>query len=202
MLKRIIGLTGGIGTGKSTVSNYLAERHFPVFDADIYARVAVQPGSAILSQIAARYGASILLTDGSLNRQHLGEIVFNNPDERSWLEQQIHPYVRQRLENDLNSISQSDATVVMVIPLLFEAGMTDLVNETWVVYCSPTQQLERLRERDRLNLAQAQARINSQMPLQEKCDRADVVLDNTSTLPVLLKQVDLALGSPLARSRN
>ena len=202
MLKRIIGLTGGIGTGKSTVSNYLAERHFPVFDADIYARVAVQPGSAILSQIAARYGASILLTDGSLNRQHLGEIVFDNPDERSWLEQQIHPYVRQRLENDLNSISQPDATVVMVIPLLFEAGMTDLVNETWVVYCSPTQQLERLIARDRLNLAQAQARINSQMPLQEKCDRADVVLDNTSTLPVLLKQVDLALGSPLARSRN
>ncbi|AFZ12514.1 Dephospho-CoA kinase [Crinalium epipsammum PCC 9333] len=193
-MKRIIGLTGGIGTGKSTVSNYLAERHFPVFDADIYARVAVEPGSAILGRIAARYGASILLTDGSLNRQSLGEIVFNNPDERSWLEQQIHPYVRQHLENDLNSISQSDATVVMVIPLLFEAGMTDLVNEIWVVYCSPTQQLERLIGRDRLKLAQAQARINSQMPLQEKCDRADVILDNTSTLPSLLKQIDLALG--------
>jgi dephospho-CoA kinase len=194
LLKRIIGLTGGIGTGKSTVSDYLSERHLPIFDADIYARVAVQPGSAILSQIAARYGAGILLTDGSLNRQRLGEIVFSNPDERSWLEQQIHPYVRQRLENDLNSISQSDATVVMVIPLLFEAEMTDLVNEIWVVYCSPEQQLERLIGRDRLNLAQAQARINSQMPLQEKCDRADVVLDNTSTLPALLKQVDLALG--------
>jgi dephospho-CoA kinase len=194
LLKRIIGLTGGIGTGKSTVSDYLSERHLPIFDADIYARVAVQPGSAILSQIAARYGASILLTDGSLNRQHLGEIVFSNIDERSWLEQQIHPYVRQRLENNLNSISQPDATVVMVIPLLFEAEMTDLVNEIWVVYCSPEQQLERLIGRDRLNLAQAQARISSQMPLQEKCDRADVVLDNTSTLPALLKQVDLALG--------
>ncbi len=202
MLKRIIGLTGGIGTGKSTVSNYLAERHFPVFDADIYSRVAVQPGSAILSKIAARYGASILLTDGSLNRQRLGEIVFNNPDERNWLEQQIHPYVRQRLENDLNSVSQSDTTVVMVIPLLFEAGMTNLVNEVWVVYCSPTQQLERLIARDRLNLAQAQARINSQMLLQEKCDRADVVLENTSTLPALLRQVDLALESPLTTSRN
>ncbi len=200
LLKRIIGLTGGIGTGKSTVSNYLTERHLPVFDADIYARVAVQPGSAILSQIAARYGGSILLPDGSLNRQRLGEIVFNNPDERSWLEQQIHPYVRQRLENDLNSISQPDATVVMVIPLLFEARMTDLVNEIWVVYCSPTQQLERLIERDRLNLAQAEARINSQMPLQEKCDRADVVLYNTSTLPALLKQVDLALKLPASKS--
>ncbi|HEY9692047.1 MAG TPA: dephospho-CoA kinase [Oculatellaceae cyanobacterium] len=199
-MKRIIGLTGGIGTGKSTVSNYLTERHLPVFDADIYARVAVQPGSAILSQIAARYGGSILLPDGSLNRQRLGEIVFNNPDERSWLEQQIHPYVRQRLENDLNSISQPDATVVMVIPLLFEARMTDLVNEIWVVYCSPTQQLERLIERDRLNLAQAEARINSQMPLQEKCDRADVVLYNTSTLPALLKQVDLALKLPASKS--
>ena len=200
MLKRIIGLTGGIGTGKSTVSNYLAERHLPVFDADIYARVAVEPGSTILSQIAARYGGRILLPDGSLNRQHLGEIVFNNPDERSWLEQQIHPYVRQRLQNDLNSISQQNATVVMVIPLLFEAGMTDLVNEIWVVYCSPTQQLERLIERDRLNLAQAQARINSQMPLQDKCDRADVVLENTSTLPALLKQVDLALKLPASQS--
>ena len=195
-MKRIIGLTGGIGTGKSTVSKYLAARNLPVFDADIYARVAVQLGSAILSQIAARYGASILLTDGSLNRQRLGEIVFNNPDERSWLEQQIHPDVRQRLENDLNSISQPDATVVMVIPLLFEACMTDLVNEIWVVYCSPAQQLERLIGRDRLNLPQAQARINSQMPLQEKCDRADVVLDNTSTKAALLKQVDLALKSP------
>jgi len=199
-LKRIIGLTGGIGTGKSTVSNYLAERHLPVFDADIYARVAVEPGSTILSQIAARYGGRILLPDGSLNRQHLGEIVFNNPDERSWLEQQIHPYVRQRLQNDLNSISQQNATVVMVIPLLFEAGMTDLVNEIWVVYCSPTQQLERLIERDRLNLAHAQARINSQMSLQEKCDRADVVLENTSTLPALLKQVDLALQLPASQS--
>ncbi len=195
-MKRIIGITGGIGTGKSTVSNYLAERHLPVFDADIYARVAVQPGSAILNQIAARYGASILLTDGNLNRQRLGEIVFSNPDERSWLEQQIHPDVRQRLQNDLNSISQPDATVVMVIPLLFESGMTDLVNEVWVVYCSPKQQIERLIERDRLNLAQAQARINSQMPLQEKCDRADVVLDNTSTKAALLKQVHLALNSP------
>ncbi len=189
--RRIIGLTGGIGTGKSTVSHYLATTYqLPILDADIYAREAVVKSSPILSAIASRYNSNILLPDGTLNRKKLGEIIFHNIDERRWLEQQIHPYVRDRFIQEIDKLPLQ--TVVLVIPLLFEAQMTDLVTETWVVYCSKQQQLERLMQRDRLSLAQAQARINSQMPIEEKCDRADIVLDNSSTLYALLKQVDTA----------
>ncbi len=192
ILKRIIGLTGGIGTGKTTVSNYLAQRHqIPVLDADIYAREAVQLGSPVLSKIYERYGTDVQLPDGTLNRKRLGEIVFSNPVERQWLEQQIHPYVFSRFESEVDTLVAP--TVVLVVPLLFEAGMTDLVTEIWVVSCLPEQQLKRMMERDRFSLEQAQARLNSQLPLQEKVARADVVLDNSSTLNALLKQVDLAL---------
>lgn len=189
--RRIIGLTGGIGTGKSTVSHYLdTAYHLPILDADIYAREAVQKSSPILSAIAQRYGSEILQPDSTLNRQKLGQIVFSNSDERRWLEQQIHPLVRDRLSEEINKLTQQ--TAVLVVPLLFEARMTDLVTEIWVVYCSKQQQLERLMQRDNLTLEQAQARINSQMPIEEKCDRADVVLDNSSTLSALIKQVDAA----------
>ena len=106
--RRIIGLTGGIGTGKSTVSQYLATAyHLPVLDADIYAREAVQKNSPILSAIAHRYNSNILLPDGTLNRKKLGEIIFNNLDERHWLEQQIHPYVRDRFVEKIDKLEQS-----------------------------------------------------------------------------------------------
>jgi dephospho-CoA kinase len=194
-LKRIIGLTGGIGTGKTTISNYLVQHHqLPVLDADIYAREAVQPGSPILSEIFERYGVAVKLPDGTLNRKYLGEIVFNNPDEKRWLEQQIHPYVRDRIQSELDTLIAP--TVVLVIPLLFEAEMTDLVTEIWVVSCSPEQQLQRMMKRDQLSLEQAQARINNQLPLEEKIARADVVLNNSSTPEALLKQVDqLIMGN-------
>ncbi|MFB2919035.1 dephospho-CoA kinase [Aerosakkonema funiforme] len=192
---RLIGLTGGIGTGKTTVSNYLANSYkLPIFDADLYAREAVQPGSSILNNIAERYGADILAASGALNRQQLGNIIFNNPQEKYWLEQQIHPYVRDRFVDAIDKLPLN-STAVLVIPLLFEANMTDLVTEIWVVFVDEQQQLNRLIERDGLTLAQAKARINSQMPLQEKCNKADVILDNSSTLEALLKQVDAALKS-------
>jgi dephospho-CoA kinase len=197
--QRIIGLTGGIGMGKTTVSDYLATVHkLPVLDADIYAREAVEPGSTVLEQIAARYGSGILLPDGVLNRHRLGDIIFSSPPERLWLEQQIHPYVRDRLLEAVNAPPLADIqhspTLVMVIPLLFEARMTDLVTETWVVRCPLEQQLERLMSRDRLSLEQAQARINSQMAIQKKTARADVVLDNSSTPENLYQQVDFRLA--------
>jgi dephospho-CoA kinase len=192
-LQRRIGLTGGIGTGKTTVSKYLANRYqLPVLDADIYAREAVQLGSPVLSKICDRYGMSVLLPDSTLNRQRLGEIVFNNSTEREWLEQQIHPYVRDRFQSELNTLDAP--TVVLVVPLLFEVGMTNLVTEIWVVSCSPEQQIDRMIERDRLSLEQAQARLDSQLPIQDKIARADVVLDNSSTPNALLNQVDLALS--------
>ena len=191
---RIIGLTGGIATGKTTVSHYLATAyHLPVLDADIYAREAVQPGSSILEAIVQRYGSDILLPDGTLNRQKLGQIVFSSTDKRHWLEQQIHPYVRDRLIKAINELPRQ--TVVLVVPLLFEAGMTDLVTQIWVVRCSQQQQQERLMQRDRLSAEAAQARINSQMPIEDKAAIADVVLDNSSTSVALLKQVDAAIKS-------
>lgn len=190
--RRIIGLTGGISTGKSTVANYLATAYkLPILDADIYAREAVAVGTKALDAIAIRYGKQVLLADGSLNRQQLGAIVFNDASERHWLEEQIHPYVRARFTQEMKQLPQTP--IILVIPLLFEAQMTDLVTEIWVVYCPKQQQLARLIERDRLTIAAAEARINSQMPIAEKCDRADIVLDNSSTLEALLKQVDAAI---------
>ena len=194
MTKRIIGLTGGIATGKTTVANYLAQTHnLPVLDADIYAREAVTTGSPIFQQIIQRYGTEILLgEDRYLNRQKLGEIIFNNRAERLWLESLIHPYVHQKF---IQGITESTSEIlVLVVPLLFEAQMTDMVTEIWVVYCSKEQQLPRLMQRNNLTLEQAQARINSQIPLEEKVKYADVVLDNSSTLEVLLKQIDGVLG--------
>ena len=193
MTKRIIGLTGGIATGKTTVANYLEQTHnLPVLDADIYAREAVARDSPIFQQIVQRYGTEILLSDGNLNRQKLGEIIFKNPVERSWLESLIHPYVYQRF---IEGISKSTSeTLVLVVPLLFESEMTDMVTEIWVVYCAEEQQLPRLMQRNNLTLEQAQARIKSQIPLAQKVKWADTVLDNSSTLEVLLKQVDAVLG--------
>ncbi|MBW4478135.1 MAG: dephospho-CoA kinase [Tolypothrix brevis GSE-NOS-MK-07-07A] len=191
MSKRIIGLTGGIATGKTTVANYLATAYsLPIFDADIYARDAVSVNSPILQAIAQRYGEQILLPDNSLNRVKLGEIIFNNQAERSWVENLIHPYVRDRLIVETRLIT---SLLVFVIPLLFEAKMTDLVTEIWVVSCLEQQQLVRLMQRNNLTLEQAQARIKSQMPIAEKAARADIILDNNSTKDALLKQVDLAL---------
>jgi dephospho-CoA kinase len=198
--QRIIGLTGGIGMGKTTVSDHLTTVHqLPILDADIFAREAVAPGMPVLTAITERYGSGILLPDGTLNRQRLGEIIFNSPAERLWLEQQIHPYVRGRIETALREPPLRDTErypiVVLVIPLLFEARMTDLVTETWVVQCSHKIQLERLMQRDRLSLEQAQARMKSQMSIQKKITYADVVLDNSSTRENLLKQVDAALAA-------
>lgn len=187
--------------GKTSVSEYLARTHnLPILDADVFARDAVEPGSSILEEIAERYGSGILLADGRLDRNRLGDIVFNSVAERLWLEQQIHPYVRARLETAIQTPPLRDVnrypTVVMAIPLLFEVRMTDLVTETWVVQCSPEQQLQRLIQRDRLAVEQATLRINSQMAIQKKIARADVVLDNSATLEHLHRQIDRALAHP------
>ncbi|PLZ08805.1 dephospho-CoA kinase [Fischerella thermalis] len=192
MTKKIIGLTGGIATGKTTVANYLADAYnLPILDADIYAREAVCVGSPLLDAIATRYGKQILLPNGNLDRQKLGEIIFKNPEDRTWIENLIHPYVRDRFQAEIKASTVE--TLILVVPLLFEAGMTDLVTEIWVVWCSQRKQLARLMQRNHLTFEQAQARIHSQMPIAEKAARADVILDNSSTLEVLLKQVDAAL---------
>lgn len=207
---RLIGVTGGISSGKTTVSNYLKEKYqLPIWDADIYARQAVEIGSPILNEILDRYGSDLVLSDGNLNRPRLGEIVFNQPEERRWLEKQIHPYVRDRFAQNIKKLASKGGrgsktrgpmasfdgpTAVLAVPLLFEAQMTDLVTEIWVVYLRPPKQIERLMLRDRLTREQAVARINAQMSLEDKRSHADVVLDNSSTPLALLEQVDLAIA--------
>jgi dephospho-CoA kinase len=191
--RRVIGLSGGIGTGKTTVANYLASHHgLTILDADRYARDAVAFGSQGLRAIVERYGPKMLRSDNTLDRPRLAEMMFQNTTEKRWLEELIHPFVRDRLMATVQSL-RHQSTIVMDIPLLFEASMTDLVSEIWVVYCRPEQQLSRLMARNHLTQQAAQQRIESQMPLAQKCDRADVVLDNSGSLEALYAQVDRAL---------
>ena len=197
---RLIGLTGGISTGKTTVANCLLQTYqVPIWDADVYAREAVQPGSPILDQLINRYGSTILLQTGQLDRQQLGQIIFHDAAERCWVEKQIHPFVRDRFYQNITHFQQQERQNIaaLVIPLLFEARMSDLVTEIWVVYCSAQQQLSRLikRHQGSLSLEQAQARIASQMPLAEKCEQADIILDNSGDLQQLFQQINQALLS-------
>jgi dephospho-CoA kinase len=191
---RLIGITGGIGTGKSTVTNYLHTRYnLPVWDADIYARSAVAVGSPILDRISQRHGNSILQPDGTLDRHQLGQIIFSAPDERQWLETQIHPYVRTCFETEIRQLP-SDGTAILAIPLLFEAQMTDLVTEIWVVSCDFSVQLARIMTRDKLTAAEAQMRIQSQMSLTDKIALADTILDNSGSILNLQQQIDLGIS--------
>ncbi len=185
--------------GKTLISDYLAQVHqLPILDADVLARAAVAPESVLLAHIRDRYGPGILHGDGSLNRQRLSDIIFTSATERQWLEQQIHPYVYTALATALQTLPLSDIQqhpiAVLVVPLLFEARMTDLVTEIWVVHCHPDQQMERLQQRDHLNPSQIQARINSQMAIDKKIECADVVLDNSGTPEMLFAQIDHAIA--------
>lgn len=192
--QRLIGLTGGIATGKTTVSNYLQEKyHFPILDADIYSREAVAKNSPILDLIFTRYGDGLRLADGTLNRSKLGEIIFNDSIEKEWLENQVHPYVRDRFEQELQKSSSN--TIILDIPLLFEAELTNIVTEIWVVSCDYSLQISRLQQRNKLTLSQAKARISSQMPLSKKVAAANVVLKNNHDLVHLCTQVDEAIKS-------
>ena len=197
--RKIIGLTGGIATGKSTVSQYLLEKyHVPIFDADIIARQAVELNSPILEKIVARYGKKITHEDGSLNRSELGAIIFNNPPEKKWLENQIHPFVNDYFQGIIER--SNEPLIVFVIPLLFEAKMTNLVSEIWVVTCSLEQEIERLMTRDNLTLTEASARINSQIPLTEKIKQAHVVINNQGNLQQLYSQIDMIMSSDFYKS--
>jgi len=190
--QRVIGLTGGIATGKTTIAHTIArDYNLTILDADFYAREAVAVGSPILETIAERYGSNILCDDGNLNRSHLGQIVFANDTERHWLEAQIHPFVQQRFQYDRPSASNP---LIYVVPLLFETDAISLVDETWVVWCPPEEQMARLMKRDRINQDAAQQRIAAQLPLKVKCDRADLVLDNAGDRDRWREQLRNRLG--------
>ncbi|WAS04930.1 dephospho-CoA kinase [Gloeomargaritales cyanobacterium VI4D9] len=190
----IIGLTGGIATGKSTVTAYVEYQYnIKTYDADIYARNAVKPGQPAFDTICERYGTSVLTPDGQLNRAWLGERVFRDTSERRWLERLIHPLVRQQYEAMYQQFATSDTLVVFSIPLLFEAGMTDLVQQVWVVWCTTGQQCQRLMVRNSWTERQCYDRINAQLPLFLKMWWADKLLDNSGTLTHLYQQIDACI---------
>lgn len=170
--QRRIGLTGGIATGKSSAGHWLASvAGLPVLDADRYAREALAPGSPGAKAVLERYGAAVL------DRSALGRIVFNDPAERLWLEQLVHPLVRARFDQELAAGADAPVLVLMV-PLLFEAGLTGLCSEVWLVDCDEDQQLQRLIARDHCSEAEARARIAAQWPLARKRPLADALVSN------------------------
>ena len=200
MDQRRIGLTGGIASGKSTVGRLLAERGLPVLDADGYAREALAPGSPGAAAVLERFGERVALAGAgepgeprpALDRAALGRIVFSDAAELRWLEQLVHPLVRRRFAAELERLRQAPA-VVLMIPLLFEAGLYTLCSETWLVDCDEDQQLQRLMDRDGLSAADARARLAAQWPLARKRALATVVLDNRGGPETLAPQVEAAL---------
>lgn len=182
--QRRIGLTGGIATGKSTVGRWLEEQGLPVLDADVYAREALSPGTAASQAVLERYGSRVQARscpeqDCVIDRSALGGIVFHDSSEKAWLEALIHPLVRAHFEQDLTALSQQP-TVVLMIPLLFEAGLEELCSEIWLVDCTQQQQLERLMQRDGLSEAEAHARMDAQWPMHRKRALADRLIKNDS----------------------
>lgn len=196
--QRRIGLTGGIATGKSTVGRWLEQQGLPVLDADVYARETLGPGSPCSQAVLERYGSRVQASgsqpqDAVIDRAALGGIVFHDPAEKAWLEALIHPLVRARFERELSGLSQKP-TVVLMTPLLFEAGLEELCSEIWLVDCDPEQQLQRLMQRDGLSAAAAQSRIDAQWPLARKRPLADRLLDNGGGPEALAEQVERALS--------
>jgi dephospho-CoA kinase len=186
--QRRIGLTGGIASGKSSAGKLLQEKHgLAVLDADRYARQALAPGTTASKAVLNRYGLK------ELDRKALGEIVFNNPIERLWLEQLVHPIVQQMMDQEVIRLAEA-RTIVLMIPLLFEAGLESRCTEIWLVDCGEKQQLERLIARDNCTNQQALARINAQWPLARKRLLADRVINNRNGSGELEIEVAAALN--------
>ena len=190
----IIGLTGSIATGKSTVSKMLKERGYPIVDADEISRLVVEPGSAVLEHIAIAFGSDMLQEDGTLNRGKLGARIFNNETERETLNGIIHPAVRAEMVRQKEYWFEKGAkTVIMDIPLLFESRLQSYVDQILVVSAKPEIQLERLMKRNSLSEEEAQARIASQLPISKKEKDADAVIHNNGTLEDTEKQLEAIL---------
>ncbi|KAL1761332.1 dephospho-CoA kinase-domain-containing protein [Schizophyllum commune] len=186
----VVGLTGGIATGKSTVSKLLKDAGIPIVDADVLARQVVEPGTPALKKIVKAFGPQILLDDGSLNRKALGEIIFNNVEKRKVLNGIVHPAVRWAMVRAIvGAWLRGERVCVADVPLLVESGIWRFVGQTVVVSCPFEIQLERLMLRDQSTEEAAKARIGSQMSMAEKVLYADVVLDNSSTPEALRSQV-------------
>lgn len=193
---RVIGLTGGIATGKSTVSNYLLSLGIPVIDADLISREVVEPGQPGLLKLLQKFGPEILTQDGQLNRPALAQKLFHNEAVRQQVNQLLHPLIYDTMFERVAAFqSQGEAVVFLDIPLLFETQTKNLFDDIWLVYVPETIQLERLMKRDQLSQEAAVARIASQLSIEEKRLLADVIIDNSGTIEVTLAQVKSLLDS-------
>ena len=192
---RLVGLTGGIASGKSTFSALLRARGVPVIDADALARAVVAPGSPALERIAEAFGPQALLPDGALDRRWVGARVFADPGERRRLEAITHPAVREAMAEEVARLaSAGHALAFYDVPLLYEVGMENLVDCVVVVWTPRAVQLERLLRRDALGPAEAEARLAAQLALDVKAARADFVVANEGTPQELEGKADRLLA--------
>jgi len=190
MSTMVLGVTGGIACGKSTVTELLGNLGATIVSADQLAREAVRPGSTILTALTDRFGQEILLPDGHLNRPALAELVFGDKDARTDLERIMHPAIAALAEDRLQKLrSEGHRLIVYEAPLLFEAGAEKRVDAVLVVTASQEQQIARLQIRDHLTRRQALARLNAQIPLAEKIRRADFLIDNSGAKTTTTAQV-------------
>jgi dephospho-CoA kinase len=186
----IIGLTGGIGSGKSTVARAFGERGIGWVDADDVAREVVAPGEPALDAIGEHFGPEVIDQDGSLDRAALRKIIFEAPEQRQWLEQLTHPLIRERIIAQLENIQSGPSPYALLVsPLLFESGQAALVDRTLVIDIPTDMQLSRTLERDGVSEANVRAILDAQMSREERCARADDIIDNSRDIAHMQHQV-------------
>lgn len=186
----IIGLTGGIGSGKSTIASWFREWHIPVIDGDKLVREAVNPGSPVLSILADAFGKEILSEEGTLKRRQLGQIVFQDKAKLSRLNQIMHPAIWHLVESRLKACKDAgEKLAVLDMPLLIEAGWQSRVDSVWVVYVSTEVQISRVMKRDGLKRSQVMAIMQNQIPVEEKLSYADVIINNEGSEENTRRQV-------------
>ncbi|MDC3412612.1 dephospho-CoA kinase [Aquibacillus sp. 3ASR75-11] len=179
----VIGLTGGIASGKSTIANMFKEKQIPVIDADVLSREVVEPGQKAYQKIVKAFGDDILYQDRTIDRKKLGNVIFSNEEAREKLNSIVHPAVRERMLEKKNAfVKMGEKVIVLDIPLLFESNLPHYVDKTLVVSVDEEVQLTRLMERNQLSKQEALQRIHAQLPLKEKAKRADAVIHNNGTI--------------------
>ena len=186
---KIIGITGGIASGKSTVTNFLRQKGFEVVDADALVHQLQKPGGRLYQILVEHFGEKVLLEDGELSRPLLASLIFSNPEEQEWSKEIQGQIIREELGFVRDKLAQTEDLFFMDIPLLFEQEYASWFDETWLVYVSRDTQLDRLMKRDYLTIEEAQARLDSQWPLEEKKRLASHILDNNGSQEQLLSQV-------------
>lgn len=190
---KLIGLTGGIGAGKSTVSDYLKQKGYPVLDADLVAREIVEPGTETLSELSRTFGEEILNPDGSLDRGALAKIAFSDPENKKILDQIMHGKVIEILLSRAKAITE-EPVVFIDVPLLFETGMDRYMDQVWLVDADEDVRIQRVMERDGSSMEDVRKRILYQSGRDEKIKRSDVVLNNCCDRDILYEQIDERLS--------